>query len=83
MTVNPSGATITPKGGCSNTDLDLGSLASFSEGVVDNITLLTAGSLANTSCFWDLTSVSVSQTIPASQSVDIYTLDLTLTITAQ
>jgi len=83
MVINPSVATITPKGGCSNTDLSLGSLAFFSEGITDSIVLLAAGSSAETGCWWDMTDIDFSQSIPAAQAVDVYTVDLTLSITAQ
>lgn len=83
MTVNPSAGTLTPKSGCANTGLTLGSSASFSEGVTNSITLLTAGSSAAIrTCYWDLTGVSVSQTIPAEQAAGNYSLNMTLTVTA-
>jgi len=82
MTINPSVGTITPKGGCTNTGLTLGSSNSFSEGVMDSITLLTAGATTETGCYWDLTDISISQTIPAEQSADIYSIDMTLSIIA-
>lgn len=83
MTVDASGGTITPQGGCSNTDLSLGSSNAFNEGTTDTITLLTAGASAGTSCYWDLTGVDISQTIPAEQPVaSDYSVDMTLTVTA-
>lgn len=82
MTLDPSVATITPQSGCSNTGLTLGPSASFDEGVTDSITLLSAGATAETSCYWDLTGVSVSQTVPAEQVVDSYSIMMTLTVVA-
>ncbi len=83
MTIDPSGATITPQPGCSTTGLSLGSSTAFNEGSVDSITLISAGSSAATNCYWDLTNVDVSQTIPPEQAVSSdYTLNMTLTITA-
>jgi hypothetical protein len=83
MTVNPSGATITPQGGCNMTGLTLGSSASYSQGVTDSITLLSAGSSAGTNCYWDTTGIAVSQTIPAEQpAASDYDINMTLTITA-
>lgn len=79
MTINASGATL--GGTCSATGITKGSSASFSEDVTDSIPLLTADVSADIGCYWDLTSVSVSQTIPASQSIDTYTLNLLLTVT--
>ncbi|MFH0952381.1 MAG: hypothetical protein V1838_04305 [Patescibacteria group bacterium] len=83
MTVDASGGTITPEGGCSNTGLTLGSSASFSEGVTDSITLLTAGATAGTSCYWDLTDISISQTIPPEQpAASDYNIDMTVSVVA-
>ena len=83
MTINPSNATITPQAGCNNNGLTLGSANSFAEDSTDSITLLTAGVAANTNCYWDLTGVTVSQTIPAEQPVATdYSIDMTLTVTA-
>lgn len=83
MTINPSGATITPKSGCTNTGLSLGSSAAYSQGVVDTITLLSAGSSAGTNCYWDTTGITVSQTIPKEQpAASDYNINMTLTVTA-
>jgi len=82
LTIDASGGTITPEGGCSTTGLSLGSSTAFSEGVTDSITLLTAGATADTSCYWDLTGVSISQKIPAEQALGGYSLNMTLTVTA-
>jgi len=73
---------ITPQGGCSSTGLTLGTATSFNEGVVDSITILSAGSTATTSCYWDLTTVDISQTIPGEQGVDSYNIDIILTVVA-
>ncbi len=83
MTVNPSGATITPQGGCNTTGLTLGTSASYSQGVTDTITLLSAGSSAGTNCYWDTTGITVSQTIPKEQpAASDYNINMTLTVTA-
>jgi hypothetical protein len=83
MTIDPSGATITPEGGCASTGLSLGSSASFEEGVVSSITLLTADATADTSCYWDLFSFAISQTIPAEQTAgSSYLIDMIMTVTA-
>ncbi|MBI3573367.1 MAG: hypothetical protein HY092_04165 [Candidatus Kerfeldbacteria bacterium] len=79
LTVNPSGATITPQSGCTTTGLTLGSSTAFNQGVTDSITLLSAGSSAGTNCYWDLTSVSLIQNIPGTQTAGTYTISLTLT----
>lgn len=80
MTMDASGGTL--GGTCSATDITKGSSASFSEGVTDSITLLTAGASADTSCYWDLTGVSISQTVPLEQPADSYSINMTLTVTA-
>lgn len=73
---------ITPEGGCSSSNLTLGSEASFEEGTTDSITILSAGSGADTSCYWDVTGVDIDQLIPAEQSADTYSIDMVLTVTA-
>ena len=80
MTINASGGTL--GGTCGTTDITKGSSASFSEGDTDSITLLTAGASADTSCYWDFTGISISQTVPAEQPADSYSINMTLTVTA-
>ncbi len=83
MIINPSVATITPKSGCTNTGLTLGSSASYSQGVTDSITLLSSGSSAGTNCYWDTTGITVSQTVPKEQpAASDYNINMTLTVTA-
>lgn len=82
MTVDPSGITITPEGGCTTTNISAGSSDAFDEGTTDSITLASAASGADTSCYWDITGVDISQTIPAEQPVDNYSIDMTLSIVA-
>lgn len=83
MTINPSGATITPQSGCNTTGLTLGSSAAYSQGVVDTITLLSAGSSAGINCYWDTTGITVSQTVPKEQpAASDYNINMTLTVTA-
>ncbi len=82
LTLNPSGATITPKGVCATTGVSVGSNAGFVEGTTNNITLMTASSSSQTHCYYDLTGVGLSQAIPAEQAAGSYTLNLTVTIVA-
>lgn len=82
MTINASTGTITPKSGCTIAGLTLGSSWAFSQVAMDSITLLTAGVAAQSNCYWDLTGVSVSQTIPKEQEADAYSLSMTLSIIA-
>jgi len=83
MTVDPSVSTITPQGGCSNTGLSKGSSTGFSEGVTDSITLVTADGTADTGCYWDITGIGISQTIPAEQPVaSDYNINMVVSVVA-
>lgn len=82
MTFNPSSGSLTPKSGCANTGLTLGSLASFSEGVVNSINLVNASSNAGLNCYWDLTGVDVSQSVPGEQIEGNYSISLMLSVIA-
>ncbi|MFA7309014.1 MAG: hypothetical protein WC045_02990 [Patescibacteria group bacterium] len=82
MTINPAGGSIAPKSGCTNTGLSLGSSSSFSQGVTDAISLMSAGASAGVNCFWDLLNVAISQTVPSFQPSDTYSRAMTITITA-
>jgi len=82
LTLDPSGAVVTPEGGCSSTGISKGSLAAFAEGSVDTITLITADGTADTGCYWDVTDIGISQSLPAEQLSDEYALELVLTLTA-
>lgn len=68
--------------GCNNSGISLGSEGAFSEGVINSITIITAGSGANTNCYWDITNIPVLQSIPAEQTPGAYSIDMMLTITA-
>jgi hypothetical protein len=81
LTLDPSSATITPKSGCTSTGVSLGSAAAFAQGVLNSLTLVTANS-ANTNCYWDFTSIGASQKVPREQPPGTYTLNLTVTVTA-
>lgn len=82
MSIDPSVSTLTPQSGCTNTGITKWSSSAFSQGVTDSITIVTAGSTSGTNCYWDITGITVSQTIPLEQAVSSYTLDMTLTVTA-
>lgn len=79
LTLNPNAGTVTAEVGCDNTGVSKGSQTSFSEGSADSVTLMSADGTASTGCYWDLTGVTLSQTIPADQTVATYTLGFTLT----
>jgi len=82
LSIDPSVATITPEGGCTTTGITLGSSSAFSEGVTDAITLASSGGGADTSCYWDFTDIDLSQTIPAEQIADSYSIDMVVSIIA-
>ncbi|MBW6441700.1 hypothetical protein K0B04_02200 [Patescibacteria group bacterium] len=83
MSVDPSVGTITPQSGCTNTGLSLGSSSSYDEeSSVNSITLMSATSSASTNCYWDLTGVSVNQSIPPEQPAGTYSINMVLTIVA-
>ena len=82
LTIDPSAGTLTPAAGCANTGLTLGSSAGFSSGVTDSITLATGSASATINCYWDLTGVSLSQQVPAERAAGAYSLNLTITTTA-
>ena len=80
MTVDSSVATINPAVGCSSNGLSTGSSASFSEGAVDSIVLVSASALADVSCYWDITGIDLDQLVPAEQPADNYSLSVTITL---
>lgn len=82
MTLDPSASTITPEGGCTLTNISSGSSTAFNQGVTDSITLASATTGADTGCYWDITDINISQTIPAEQPADSYSVDMTLSIIA-
>jgi hypothetical protein len=83
MTVDPGAGTVTPQGGCSNTGVSLGSSAAFDEDApLNSITLVSASLSADTSCYWDVTGIDISQSIPAEQTDGNYDIDMTITAVA-
>lgn len=82
LTLDASVGTSTPRAGCSNTGISLGSSAAYNEGTVDAITLISASSSAEVSCSWELTGADGLQQLPQDQASGSYTINLTLTATA-
>lgn len=78
LQVDASISTITPQSGCSSSGLSKGSATYFAQGSQDSINLVVASS-AQTSCYWDITGVSLSQDIPSSQATGSYSIGMTLT----
>ncbi len=83
MTVNPAtGAITTDYSGSDTTGISLGSSSAYVQGTTDTITLVTASSASADIWRGYFTGISMSQTIPAEQAADTYTIDLTLSVTA-
>ncbi|MDD2325979.1 MAG: hypothetical protein PHW63_08280 [Alphaproteobacteria bacterium] len=84
MSVNPAAGTLAAGtcSGCTTGSITKGSLDKFGESVTSSITLLSAAAGSDDIGDWKLTGVAVSQKIPASQPSAVYTLSLTLSITA-
>lgn len=81
LSVNPAAAVIAPVGSlCTTADLTRGANATFDQGVIDSITLLTAGGSAMTGCAWDLTNINLLQTLPAAPTPGAYSLSMTITV---
>ena len=80
LTVNPSIASLS--GTCSSSGVTKGTTTSFSEGIVDTITLLTASGAEN-GCYIDFTGIGLTQSIPKEQKVKSnYEIDFVITVTA-
>lgn len=83
MSIDASASVVTPStSGCTATGLSKGVNTSYSQGVTDSIPLLTSSG-GSINCSWDMTGITVSQTIPAEQYHTNYSLSLTMTIVAQ
>jgi hypothetical protein len=82
LQVSPASSTVTAMSGCTNTGISNGSNASFSQGSIDSITVLTASASAEMYCYWDQTGIGLTQKVPPSAPTGTYTLDLTLTAVA-
>jgi hypothetical protein len=82
LTITPTSGTNTPQSGCTATNVSFGGASGFQQGVTDSVTLASAGSSADTGCYWDLTNLGIGQYIPSEQQSDTYTINLTLTVTA-
>lgn len=85
MTIDPSGATLATGQClvCAVTNVTLGSSASYDEGSIDSITLVTGAQASDDIGDWTIRGISISQTIPAEQpAASDYSIDQILTITA-
>jgi hypothetical protein len=82
LTVNASAGTLSAQAGCSTTGVTKGSSTAFVSGSVNTVTILNAASPANIDCYWELINVGLSQKVPPGQLGGNYTINMTLTITA-
>jgi hypothetical protein len=83
MSIDASAGTLTADcTSCSTASITKGSSATFDQGVTDSITLLNAAAGSDDVGRWYLTGVDISQTVPAEQPADSYTVQLTATVTA-
>jgi len=85
MTINPDAGTLSTGAclNCSASNVTKGTQASFEEGVVDAITIMSGTADSDDIGDWALTGVDISQSIPPEQpAASDYDLDLVLTITA-
>ena len=81
LTVDPTPAAVVPMGiGCTAADIATGPLAVFNQGVVDSITLVTAGGGAMTGCSWNINDIDLMQTVPALQPAGAYSISMTITV---
>lgn len=82
LSLNPAAGGIAPQSGCSASGISLGSAGTFAQDTLDSVALANASSGAGTACYWDLTNIAVSQQLPGEKPAGNYTINLTLTITA-
>lgn len=80
LTIDLSSAVITPKPGCSNTGITLGSNSGFEEGTTDSLLIVQASGSTGTNCYWDITGISVTQKIPSSQPSGSYSIPMSLSV---
>ncbi len=67
---------------CTSTNVTKGSSTAFNQGTTDAITLLNAAAASDDIWRGYLTGVAMSQTIPAEQPADSYSVNMTVTVTA-
>ena len=83
LTVNANAGTLTTDCvSCVTTNVTKGSSTGFNQGTTDSVPILTAAAGSDDVWRGYLTGASLSQTIPAEQGVDSYTINLTLTVSA-
>ena len=83
MSIDPSTVNVSSlQYDCSAAGVSKGSLAGFSQGVTDALTIATTSSSAIDNCDYDITDVTISQQVPAERPPGNYTINMTITVTA-
>jgi hypothetical protein len=83
LTIDPSVSTVTLDcATCTSSNVTKGSSTAFNQGTTDSITLLNAAAASDDIWRGYLTGVGLSQTIPAEQPADSYSINMTVTVTA-
>ena len=82
LQISTPSALITPASGCSSSYISIGAGAYFAKGTTDAITLASASTSSNINCYWDITSITMTQQIPAEQKPGTYSLGMTITVVA-
>lgn len=67
---------------CDASGISKGALAGFVQGTTDAVTLANTSSSAIKNCDFDITGIDVSQEVPAERPTGNYTLNMTITVTA-
>lgn len=80
MTINPVSGSIAGVGATLTNNVSLGASNAFAQGIMDSIDLMSAGAGAQSPGEWDLTGVGLSQSVPAGQAAQSYSIQMTLTV---
>lgn len=83
LSIDASGSSVaTPQYDCDASGVSKGSLASFVQGTTDAITIASTSSAAIKNCDYDITNVDISQQVPPERPTGNYSINMTLTVTA-
>jgi hypothetical protein len=83
LTFDASSSTITNLfHDCDASGITKGALAGFVQGTTDAVTIANTSSAAIKNCDFDITGIDVSQEVPAERPTGNYTLNMTITVTA-
>lgn len=83
LSIDPSASTINLDcASCTSTGVTKGSASAFNQGTTDSVTIATASAASDDIWRGYFTGVALSQTIPAEQPADSYSVNMTVTITS-